>query len=316
MHSSNSVEHFVTLFDSKYLLAGLALHSSLQRNAGSYHLWILCMDALVEGQLSRLALPHTTLIPLRDFETRELQQAKATRSQGEYCWTVTPFTFQAVFTREPLAERVTYIDADLFFYRSPLGLLEEFTRSGKDVLITEHAYAPEYDLAWKAGRFCVQFLTCRDTVGADKVIAWWQARCLEWCYARLEDGKYGDQKYLDWWPRLFPKEVHILAQTHETLAPWNADMFLSRSGFRLPIFFHFHSFRIIDDSRAILYNGYRIGPEAQKLYQEYLESLKLGLALLRENRIPVATPPGNSWRMRLKARKNALLGRYREALLA
>jgi hypothetical protein len=315
MPSAESVEHFVTLFDSKFLPSGLALHASMCRHLASFHLWILCMDEAVEQQLTALDLPRVTLISLQNFETAELRGVKPSRTQGEYCWTVTSFTFQAVFTRDPTVARATYLDADLFFYRSPATLLDEFTASGKDVLITEHAFAPEYDQAWKGGRFCVQFLTCRNTPGGRKVIDWWQQRCLEWCYARLEDGKYGDQKYLDHWPEIFPSEVHILAQTQETLGPWNVRFFLHQSGFRYPVFFHFHGLRITEPCRAVLYSGYRIGTDGERLYEEYLESLRQAIALLRQNGIPIPSLPQRSLRARLKTVKNILLGRYRDALL-
>jgi hypothetical protein len=315
MPSAEPTEHFVTLFDSKFLPSGLVLHASLCRQVPSFHLWILCMDQLVEQQLKGLALPRVTLISLQSFETAELRRVKPSRTPGEYCWTVTPFTFQAVFDRDPTVDRVTYLDADLFFYRDPNLLLKEFAASAKDVLITEHAYAPEYDQTWKGGRFCVQFLTCRNTPGARKVTGWWEQRCLEWCHARLEDGKYGDQKYLDHWPQLFASEVHILAQVEETLAPWNVRFLLAKSGFRRPVFFHFHGLRITGPGRVLLYNGYRIGPEGRMLYGEYLDSLKRAIALLGEKGIPTPTLPQRSLRARLKAAKNILLGRYREAAL-
>src|SRR5512134_2537900 len=100
MSSGDPVEHFVTLFDSNYLPMGLALHDSLRRQGQPFHLWVLCMDETVEKQLQRLALPDVTLMPLGSVETRELLEIKPGRTRCEYCWTVTPFTFQAVFDRD------------------------------------------------------------------------------------------------------------------------------------------------------------------------------------------------------------------------
>ena len=315
MPSARAVEHFVTLFDCKFLPSGLALHGSLLRHGMPFHLWILCMDDLVQAQLRELALPHVSLLLLTEIETPALLAVKPLRSRGEYCWTVTSFTFAAVFARDPSVDRVTYVDADLFFFRDPSGLLEELDGTSKDLLITEHAYAPEYDLTRKAGRFCVQFLTARNTPGAHEVLAWWQRRCLEWCYARAEDGKYGDQKYLDQWPELFADKVHILRQVHETLGPWNVRASLARDGQSVPVFYHFHSLRITAQDRVLLYIGYRIGEAGERLYNEYLSALRVALRLMETAGMPVPTLPQTSVRARLKTLKNIVLRRYRSARL-
>jgi hypothetical protein len=304
-----SVEHFVTLFDHKFLPQGLALHASLSRQPTPFVLWVLCMDEQVEQQLRSLALEHVRLVPLRELETPALLAVKPARSRGEYCWTLTPFVFDAVFAREPAAARATYLDADLFFFGDPSQLLAELDQSGKDVLITEHAYAPEYDQASKVGRFCVQFLTVRNTPAAREVTSWWQQRCLEWCFHRHEDGKYGDQKYLDQWPTLFARQVHVLGQVRETLGPWNVRMLL---GEREPVFYHFHGLRITEPTRVQLYNGYRIGA-GERLYRVYLTALQQAAATLRASSIAMPTLPQGSLRDRLKMGKNLLLGRYRAA---
>ena len=297
------VEHFVTLFDNNFLPMGLCLHRSLLEHGQPFHLWILCMDELVERHLHQLALPHVSLISLREVEDDRLLAVKPTRSRGEYCWTLTPFTPQFVFDRDPSVERVTYLDADVFFFDAPHLLIDEFTASAKHVLITEHAYDPRYERSGRAkrgGRFCVQLITFRRTAAAAKVMRWWQDRCLEWCYARVEDGKFGDQKYLDAWPELFGDEVHILRQKERTLAPWNVSYYEKLGQGRIaPVFYHFHGLRLESPAKLLLYSGYRVGAAADDLYRAYLVCLRAILARLSDASIAVPYLP----------RRNDLLGK-------
>ncbi len=305
---SHTEEHFCTLFDSNFLPMGMALHQSLLAHAQPFHLWILCVDELVEKQLEIIDLPHVTLIPLREVETSDLLAVKASRSKNEYCWTLTPFIFQAVFDRQPNLKRATYLDADIFFFDDPQILLRELDESGKHVLITEHAYAPEYDQSLISGRFCVQFMTFRNTIEAIKVMRWWQERCLEWCFARVEDGKFGDQKYLDCWPNIFDEEVHIVRQTEKTLAPWNVRFFENQVGGGLkPVLYHFQTFRIVSPSQVRLYLGYQIGKQGLSLYESYIITLQKCLSMIKYFGIPTpyVSIPKEKW-ARLRFIKRAI----------
>jgi hypothetical protein len=295
MNTNNPVEHYVTLFDSNFLPMGMTLHSSLISHGQPYHLWIICMDGLVEEQLKRISLPHVTVISLRNIETRELLEVKQGRNSREYCWTLTPFTFQAVFDRDDSVERVTYLDADLFFFADPHILLNELDAAGKHVLITEHGYAPEHShFLPLSGRFCVQFLTVRRTTEATKVMRWWQGKCLEWCFDLQEENRFGDQKYLDLWPELFANEVHVTRQTEKTLAPWNVEYVEKMSLERLdPVFYHFQGLRITGHNEVQLYNeNYTIGPDGLWLYDEYLAGLRSCIGLLKELGIALPQIPG------------------------
>ncbi len=293
--SDSSIEHFVTLFDNNFLPMGLCLHASLMKHGQPFHLWILCMDELVEQNLRLLALPFVSLIPLAEVENARLLAVKPSRSRGEYCWTLTPFTPQFVFDREPGIERVTYLDADLLFFDKPNQLLDEFTASSKHVLITDHAYDPRYERSGRArrgGKFCVQFMTFRRTVEAARVMHWWQDRCLEWCYARAEDGKFGDQKYLDVWPELFSDEVHILLQKHKTLAPWNVKyMHGLYKGQLAPVFYHYQTLKIEGIDSLCLYSGYNLGNSADLIYQTYVQYLRDAIRRLDEMDISVPYMP-------------------------
>jgi len=246
-------EHFVTLFDSLFLPQGLALHMSMERHIGKYTLWILCMDDEVHEVLSRLNLPNVRLLQLSKLETPELLAVKPLRGKGEYCWTLTPFTARFVFEADAEVSRVTYLDADMWFRKNPEPIFREFDASGKDVLITDHAYAPEYDQSTTSGQYCVQFLTfTRD--GGEVVRKWWEEKCIEWCFARFEDGKFGDQKYLDDWPIRFADSVHVLTNKELILAPWNA----TRFPYGNAVAWHFHRLRIVSfsgESRMVSMNG-------------------------------------------------------------
>jgi hypothetical protein len=270
------MEHYVTLFDSLFLPQGLALQSSLERHGGPYTLWILCVDDETHDVLDRLRLPNVRLMKLVDVETPELLCVKKERSRAEYCWTLTPFAPRFVFDVDPSVRRVTYLDADLWFRHSPDAIFREFEHSGKQVFITDHAYAPEHDRMATSGRYCVQFMIfTRD--GSESVRKWWEERCIEWCFARVENGRFGDQKYLDDWPERFGGQVHVLEHTEWACAPWNA----ARAPYDKALFFHFHGLRLLGDDRVSL-GGYPLTPTLiQSFYAPYLECLARAVGALR-----------------------------------
>ncbi len=275
------MEHYVTLFDSLFLPQGLALYQSMERHVRQYTLWVLCVDNETFTTLNRLGLPNIRLLQLSRLETPELRDAKTSRTIAEYCWTLTPFAPRFVFAADPAISRVTYLDADMWFRKTPDPIFEEFAESKKEVLITEHAYAPEYDQSEIAGEYCVQFITFTRT-GGELVRKWWEERCIEWCYSRHEDGKFGDQKYLDDWPERFRDAVHVLKQRHLLLAPWNATRF-PYSG---AIAYHFHGLRVC--KRIILSSGYALpDPIVNFVYKLYLSDLKYSISLLASHGIKI-----------------------------
>lgn len=310
MNSIKPGEQFVTLFDSHYLPLGLCLYRSLEEHARPFHLWIVAMDDACAEALAQMQLVNATVLRLAELESDALRAVKSDRSVGEYCWTLTPFLPSAVLQRAPQVERVTYLDADLFFFQPPGVLLDELAQSGKHVLITEHAFAPEYAHNIRYGRFCVQFVTFRNTPQAKRVLEWWQARCLEWCYGREEDGKFGDQKYLDDWPSRFRGIVHVLRVPQLALGPWNADRFLVDPALR-PVFFHFHGFRVAPGRRLLLYSRYRLGPATQRLYDQYVAAFRDALSECGKRWGEV---PGASLRVSARERLRRALLRLKGAI--
>lgn len=238
-----------------YLIRGCTMISSLHKHNPSARVYVLCMDQATEEALQKIQLPNTTLISLTDFETPEYLAVKKSRTFGEYCWTCTAGILDYCLKTFQLAE-CTYLDADLYFFADP----EKPLRSEvghHDVLITPHHYSSNYEFqAQLSGHFCVQFMHFKNTQQGLIVLRQWKQQCLDWCYSRYEDGKFGDQKYLDVWPTEYPC---VKVSTHFGLgvAPWNnlrfefqaqnAAVTLSETHSKQSnpvIFYHFHGLRL------------------------------------------------------------------------
>lgn len=244
---------FCTLFDSFYLTKGLAMYRSLEKNCSSFHLYIFAFDDQSHAVLKNLALKYATIVSLSEFEDKELLTVKPGRSKAEYCWTCTSSTILYIIEKFKVTS-CTYLDADMYFYRDPKVLFEEMGQ--RSVLITEHRYPAAFDRSSSSGKYCVQFITFRNDENGMKALKWWRNACIEWCYDRYEDGKFGDQKYLDDWTTRF-SGVHVLQHPGGGVAAWNVEQyrFVSRkddmvllsdkkSGYQFEVvFFHFHHVR-------------------------------------------------------------------------
>lgn len=278
------MEHFVTLFDRNFVPQGLALLESLRRSSSvPFQLWIVCLDRETHDLLAAIDLPDTALLELHECETAALRQARANRSYGEYCWTLASHSFSFVFDRAPGVTRLTYLDADLYFLTDPTTLLREFAETGKQVMITEHAYAPQ----WKhfsdtAGVYCVQFVTFCRTREALALLGRWQAQTREQCSSDPRAGGLGDQVYLDEWPVRWGAIVHVLEHRYRTLAPWNADHAAALPAPQPPVFFHFHGLRLLGSRWIQQAVGYPLRqPATREIYRRYQDDLQKEIARLR-----------------------------------
>jgi hypothetical protein len=248
---------FCTLFDRNYVYKGLALYGSLLRHCPDFVLWILCMDDRTYEILGRLKLEKAVLIRHDEFEDAELLLVKPTRTTAEYCWTCTPSLPLYLFKKDPSINLIAYLDADLFFFSDPAPVYDEFGNAS--IMIIEHRFPDHLKHLEINGIYNVQMLIFRRDDRAMQCLAWWRERCIEWCFYRLEEGRLGDQKYLDDWPARFPG-VHVLQHKGAGVALWNIMRYrVSQKNGRTYVddqelvFYHFHAFSLQEDG------GYGIG---------------------------------------------------------
>lgn len=266
---------------------------SLAEKDPSAKVYVFPFDDECFESLRKLNLEFVQLVSLSEFESPELLRIKQERTKGEYCWTCTPWILRYCLETYQL-DHCTYIDADLYFFSNPQVLLDE--AKNYSVMITEHRYSPEYDQSGTSGIYCVQFVFFRNDANGNTVLHWWADRCIEWCYARVEDGKFGDQKYLDNWTTQF-SGVHVQEHLGGGVAPWNVQQYelvsqkndeivlqerVTKTIFPL-VFYHFHDVKTIAGKIFYLSDFYRISKEIYiSIYSQYSKKLEIENVTLKE----------------------------------
>jgi len=252
------VRHYCTLFDRNYVDRGLALHRSLVRHCGEFRLHVLCLDAPTREALALLNLPRTELIDIAALEAGdpELARARKNRTPVEYYFTCKPVLLGHVL-REAGVQRVDYLDSDIAFFSDPASL--ERTIAASSVALSPHRFDAANAGRERYGRFNAGWVSVSGGEEGRRFLAWWRSLCLEWCRTSVEETRFGDQKYLDRVPGLFPS---ALAVSHPgvNLGPWNvggsrieaASQGVTVDGQPL-VFFHFHG------TRRMLFNLHESG---------------------------------------------------------
>lgn len=241
--------HFATYFDSRFLPQGLALYRSLEKHNSAFVWWVLCLDDETCRVLERLALPHARLVRLSELECADpaLRDTKSNRLTYEYYWTCGPAFLGYLLAREPSIEHLAYVDADIHFFGDTSVLSDEL--GDGNILLHEHLARREADDPRAGGRFNVGVMLFRRSPETLDCLHRWREQCLAWCYDRHEEGRFGDQAYLDDWPAQF-NGVMVARHPGLGMAPWRVtDAALSRVGSKVQvsgqplIFYHFSKVR-------------------------------------------------------------------------
>jgi hypothetical protein len=290
---------------------------------------VLALSDECERLLGQLNIAEVIVIPLWRLEAKypELLVAKENRTKVEYYFTCTPSLPLYVFGADPSLSEITYLDSDMCFFADPDEVFREI--GDASVAITPHRFSPGLEESEKCGLFNVGWLTFRRDSEGLACLNLWQRQCLDWCYDRIENGKYGDQKYLDAWPALYPN-LRVICHSGVNVAVWNigsARWEKAGSGFLVDsqplILFHFHGVRALTpEIYDVSWRSYGVQPsegltEVYRVYlNEWMEVRDFVGPLLREQATQDLRKPkgGESFfrrvRRGLKARIQGLTGRH------
>ncbi|WP_233696828.1 peptidoglycan-binding domain-containing protein [Paenibacillus profundus] len=207
--------NFCIIAGKEYVVKAAALHDSLKRHTSNFNLFICCMDPIAFSMLGKMNLSNVILIRVEVIEDDRLRYAKSDRKMNEYCWTLKAPLIEFCLTHYGI-DSVIYCDGDIYFFSDPKPIFDEwgshsvFMCRQRDVEWVEQLY----------GRYQAGLIGFRNDQYGLESLRWWKEKCLEWCYHRAEEGKFGDQKYLDYVPNYFPN-IKISDNLGINAAPWN-----------------------------------------------------------------------------------------------
>ena len=226
MRKSDLNNIFCTLFDSNYLDKGLVLYDSMCKFIGDFKLYVFAFDQKSYEIIK--AEGKNNLIPIiySDLETTYpcLLEAKKDRNSVEYNWTCSAWIIKYVL--EKFGENIcTYIDADMRFFSSPEPVFDKMKSSDCSIIIVPHRFHTdkfEKREGPKTGYYCVEYNTFINDDKGRKALDWWAEQCCSWCRYIIptNDQWYGDQKYLNEFPKRF-EGVYVCDHYGVGLGPWN-----------------------------------------------------------------------------------------------
>lgn len=277
-----------TFFNRNYLFKGLAQYKSLEKTSKDFMLWILCVDDITYEILDKLNLKQAKLVKIEDVETKELLSVKGDRSEAEYCWTVKPTFMEYIFKRNHTVKTLLYVDSDIGFFDDVRKVFNE--TKGYSIGVASHDFPENMKERVKGvGKFnagVVYFKRDKESIACLKK---WKAQCIDWCYWRLEDGKLGDQMYLNEWPKVY-QNIKIFSHKGINLAPWNVKKYklhIKKNKVFVEndplIFFHFHQFKILSGGKYERSHGYKLSKNIVELiYKPYEKLIRSSVKEIRK----------------------------------
>jgi len=294
---NEKTNNYCTIISKEYLIKGIALYDSISRYDDNFHLWICTMDKPSDDVMKRLNLPNITVIHVSDIESRPLLEAKKTRTTTEYCWTVKASFIKYIFQTLKWIKSIIYVDADVYLFSQADMLFQKLIRS--DVLLTCHNFSQRFHNLYKQkGRFNAGIIGFKNSQKGVELLNWWEKRCIQWCYDKVTQNKFGDQKYLE----LIGKRktgVYISNSITSNAAMWNIEgarieslegkIYINREKL---VFFHFSSFFILNENEFDLWMWKQPelnGNVKERIYLPYVMAIKNAITLIKTQN-PDITP--------------------------
>jgi hypothetical protein len=217
---------FCTIITGDYIFYALAMRDSLCVFDPTAQLHVLVADGTNPGIDARMDTHnikfHTPDLICTSGVGRELHAKYHAHAMDRFRWSMKPVFMDYLF-RQERAEKVIYVDCDIYFFNDYRFLFQELGPG--NILLSPHwrssnpvVDAANFEKNLTEGLFNGGFLGA--TTEASHILDWWARACLYKCEQNRERGLYDDQKYLDMMPAFFDG-VKILRHRGCNVGEWN-----------------------------------------------------------------------------------------------
>ncbi len=280
---TNQTLYFCTVSDSKFALETMALFRSLNDQAGrsgkTTSLSVLCLDDEAVKLYNKLDRNIKT-VTLADLSDPELLRTRNLRKHGEFAQTSKASLVCHLLETMPQGEVLSFVDSDIYYFSNPGAMLEH---DGEwSVLVTSHWFTEaEKHRAKSFGTYNSGFVCFRNDDIGRKYAALWREKCIEWCFNRVEEGKFTDQYYLENWPQ--DKAVKVSSLKGLNVGTWNLHRFKleapDKSNPKMIfvdgeplISYHFHGLKLYLSGGKI--KAYPVTVHNKEIYSEFIQELQ------------------------------------------
>ena len=282
------MKNLCTVSDINYLLQGLTLYESLKKTTDDFILHYLCIDEKSYDILKPLENDILKVYIVDTFVSVDPLLLNLKNSEYKYfCWSLASYFSNKLLQK---LDFITYIDSDIYFHKNIDVIFKEI--GSRDVGIFRHrqfpltTYRPE-------GLYNVGIVFFRNSDLGFSVSNWWVDAVLNKKYPQY--ATCGDQKYLDNFPNLCPKDSIYVDENIGHGAPWLWQLYTFIDTHKIKwenqeqdlIFTHFSQFQFNNTSYvpSLMHHiytplsEYSTNPNLKLIYDDYFTNLKLTKAL-------------------------------------
>ena len=213
------MKEICTVSDFNYLSKGLALYESLIEYSDNFTLNYLCIDDKSFKFLKPFETTNLKVWSVNDLlkNDKNLSQLK-NNNYRYFCWSLASYFSNFLIKKNN--KSVTYIDSDILLHDNIDLILNEI--GNKDVGIFRHR---QFELTSNRpdGLYNVGIVFFKNSDLGKLLLNWWSDAVLHMKYPHLST--CGDQKYLEEFPRLCPKDRIFIDGNIGHGAPWQWQLF-------------------------------------------------------------------------------------------